>query len=124
MVKYIDADLVSTCLLIYTCNVSSQSYGLFHLASWLWTCSLLDEELSLNEFEYFVNKSMDSLASISEKGGPCDLHDWSTDEENRLPLIPVQWKDREQTLQEWDVKQGEVQSHRQRDGIHKHHVLP
>jgi len=53
-----------------------------------------------------------------------DLHDGSTDDENSLPLIPVQWEDREKSLQHWSVEQSKVQRHGQSNGIHQHHVIP
>ena len=55
-IKYIYADLLSTCLLKYTIK-GLISNDLFHLGSWLYGCGLLDEELSLDEFEYFVNQT-------------------------------------------------------------------
>ena len=57
MVKYMYADLVSTCLLMYTIK-GLFSNDLFLLGSWLYACCLLDEELSLDEFKHFVNESV------------------------------------------------------------------
>lgn len=49
---------------------------------------------------------------IPEEGGKKkNLHDWYTNHQYRLPLVPVQRDDGEQALQNGGVEKGEVQCH-------------
>lgn len=55
--------------------------------------------------------------------GKGNSHHRGTNHQHGLPLIPVQGQDREQGLQEGDVEDSKVQTHREGDGIDQHGVV-
>jgi hypothetical protein len=44
--------------------------------------------------------------------------------QNSFPFIPVESQDREQALEEGNVEDAEMESHRQCNGVHENHVVP
>jgi hypothetical protein len=78
----------------------------------------LHEVIALNELEYFVDETNNSLVS-NESGKWFEKysHDGCTDTQYRLPFRPVERDNAEQALQEWDIEQSEMQRHTQANGI-------
>lgn len=78
------------------------------------TCCLLHKERPLDELESFVDNTRRLVSNnfAQDKGGtPRRLHHGCADGKHGLPFRPVQRQDGEESLQEWCVKQGEVQRH-------------
>ena len=111
-------------LVVYACSTHltglSQPLRLFYnTENLLFLLSLegdihagLHKELSLDSFEHLVKKTNKTVNKWLETSkGAQDLHNGCADEDDCLPLEPVQRQNGEQAPQEGNVQKGKVQSH-------------
>lgn len=64
------------------------------------------------------------LILIKKGRGDINLHNRSTNNQNRLPLIPIQWNNREQSLQNRGIEERKMQRHRKSNSVNQHHIFP